>query len=166
MERLTCRRNEEGFKNANVLLRGKRFGPAFFPDKEDYKDYSDALERLAQYEDTGLSPEEYQMRKEDLRVLDLFKEQSSDAEEAIRIAEARRENRLVILPCKVGDAVYYINGYGIYKAKAATFRFNESGIRVYCERKFMGVIGFEGIYGKTVFLTREEAEAALKGATG
>lgn len=51
MERLTCRRNEEGFKNANVLLRGKRFGPAFFPDKQDYQDYSDVLERLAQYED-------------------------------------------------------------------------------------------------------------------
>lgn len=51
MERLTCRRNDAGFINANVLLRGKRFGPAFFPDKQDYKDYSDALERLAQYED-------------------------------------------------------------------------------------------------------------------
>lgn len=51
MERLTCRRNEEGFKNANVLLRGKRFGPAFFPDKEDYQDYSDALDKLAAYED-------------------------------------------------------------------------------------------------------------------
>ena len=56
-----------------------------------------------------------------------------------------------------------IDGGKSYKAKASTFRFNNSGVRVYCERNFMGRIGFEGIFGKTVFLTREEAEAAMDG---
>lgn len=76
---------------------------------------------------------------------------------------ADSEGRAVILPCKAGDTVYYIDGGKSYKAKASTFRFNESGVRIYCERNLMGYIGFEGIYGKTVFLTREEAEKALEG---
>ena len=112
--------------------------------------YLRLLDKLAAYEDTGLSPEEIKLNMDGL--------------DEYRKVEA--EGRLVILPCKVGDTVYYITGNGIYKAKAITFRFDESGIRVYCERKFMGLIGFEGIYGKTVFPTREEAEAALlKGET-
>lgn len=76
--------------------------------------------------------------------------------------DAEEQGRLLILPCKVGDVVYYVDGGKSYKAKASAFRFNESGVRVYCERNFMGRIGFEGIFGRTVFLTREEAEAALK----
>lgn len=77
--------------------------------------------------------------------------------------DAEEQGRLVILPCKVGDAVHYIDDGKSYKAKVSTFRFNNSGVRVYCERNFMGRIGFEGILGKTVFLTREEAQAELKG---
>ena len=76
--------------------------------------------------------------------------------------DAEEQGMLVRLPCKVGDTVYYIDGGKIYKAKASVFRINKSGVRVYCERRFMGHVGFDGIYGKTVFLTREEAEAALK----
>lgn len=77
------------------------------------------------------------------------------------LEDAEEQGRLIVLPCNVGDAVYYIDGEKSYKAKAVTFRINESGVRVYCERNFMGYIGFEGIYGKTVFLSREEAEKAL-----
>lgn len=63
-------------------------------------------EKLAAYENTGLEPEAIEKLKEDLHVLDLLKEQVSDAEESIRIAEARRDGRLIVLPCKVGDTVY------------------------------------------------------------
>lgn len=79
----------------------------------------------------------------------------------IALEEMEKQGRLVILPCKLGDTLYYIDGGKSYKAKAILFRVNQSGIRVYCERHFMGLVGFEGIYGKTVFLTREEAEAAI-----
>ena len=77
--------------------------------------------------------------------------------------DAEEQGRLVMLPCKVGDTVYYISAGKSYKAKASMFRVNKSGLRVYCERNYMGCVGFDGIYGKTVFLNREEAEAALKG---
>lgn len=135
MERLTSRNPLTGSEALNLSL-------------------TDLYMRLKSYEDA----------EEEGRLVSLPpKSQDLDFMRIFELITADGEERAIILPCKVGDAVYYINGYGIYKAKATTFRFNESGIRVYCERKFMGVIGFEGIYGKTVFLTREEAEAALKG---
>lgn len=49
MDRLTKRNNDLG--GLPVLVRGRALGPAFFSDERDYKDYADALERLAQYED-------------------------------------------------------------------------------------------------------------------
>lgn len=104
-----------------------------------------AIDRLAVYEDIGLEPEEIKLL---LYGLDEYRKYEA-------------KGRLVVLPCNVGDTVYYIDGHKSYKAKAHTFRFNESGVLVYCERNFMGCTGFEGIYGKTVFLTREEAEATL-----
>ena len=59
---------------------------------------------------------------------------------------AEDEGRLVVLPCKVGDIVYVIrqswNGWNIDKKK-----FSYAMI---------------GKVGKTVFLTREEAEKALE----
>lgn len=85
-------------------------------------------------------------------------------EKLAQYEDAEESGLLLRLPCKLGDTVYYIDGGKSYKAKASAFRFNESGIRVYCERNYMGYVGFEGIYGKTVFFTHEEAEKALKGA--
>ena len=62
-----------------------------------------------------------------------------------------REGRCVVLPCKVGDTVYYI---------ATT----KHGFRYVKFRPF-GVddfTWFNAHFGKTVFLTRAEAEAVLK----
>ena len=59
---------------------------------------------------------------------------------------AEEDGRLVVLPCKIGDIVYVIrqswNGWNIDKKK-----FSYAMI---------------GKVGKTVFLTREEAEKALE----
>ena len=63
---------------------------------------------------------------------------------------ADKEGRLVVLPCKVGDAVYVLrqswNGWNIDKKK-----FTYAMIGKVC---------------KTVFLAREEAEKALKEMEG
>ena len=131
------------------------------------------LHRLAAYEDTGLTPEE----------LDDFARQAS----AIRMAvgcktfedcyELASEGRLIVLPCKVGDTFYTLEKYcsdgqddGIKTRHwgsdcddfcctypcDAEIRVTEwkwaSPIRILQEQKRIG---------KTVFLTREEAEAAL-----
>lgn len=113
------------------------------------------IDKLARYEDA----------EEEGRWVALPpKTQDVDFMRIFELITADGEGRAIMLPCKVGDIVYYIDGGKSYKAKSAAFRINESGVRVYCERNFMGYIGFEGIYGKTVFLTCKEAEAALKGA--
>lgn len=84
------------------------------------------------------------------------------------------KSRIVELPCKVGDAVYYIKG-GYYrearfctvsrpcKVVEVSFKLDRKG-----EKVMEGFItdngtrySFKGI-GKTVFLTREEAEEALR----
>ena len=65
---------------------------------------------------------------------------------------AEEEGRLVVLPCKVGDAVYKI----IYQRD----NFDDQPYSIITTVNFK----YEMIdqIGKTVFLTREEAEKALK----
>lgn len=70
--------------------------------------------------------------------------------------EAEEQGRLLVLPCKVGDTVYSIH------------TLLSSGKKVIAEVRvdlfFIVLSVCEGRFGKTVFLTRPEAEAALKGA--
>ena len=116
--------------------------------------------RLAMYEDTGLTLAEYLMRKYEIHILDLFMEQSSDAEESVRIAEARRDGRLLILPCKTGDMVWRICGQRgkkhVAQRRVESIEYTASG-EIWIHSTVWDV------FGKNVFLTREEAEAALKG---
>lgn len=88
------------------------------------------------------------------------------------LAEADKDGRLVVLPCKVGDTVYMIE---------RIFDIDNGICDEICARKVIGhggnnlnklwLIGSGGIcnayifvseFGKTVFLTRAEAERALK----
>ena len=151
MERLTCRRNDDGFINANVLLRGKRLGPAFFPDKEDYQDYSDALERLAQYEDA-----------EEQRRMVVLPEPTPDIDymRILNLVMADAEDRVIVLPCKVGDIVYYRRGsYTIGDdVKRIVLDGMDNQVIIDHNHSFMF-----SHFGRTVWSSREEAEAALKG---
>ena len=115
-----------------------------------------AAKRLAAYENTGLEPEE---------IIEL---------------KARMEGRCVVLPCKIGDTLY------------ETIKHRNSGMVEIVERTVLSVEKFrdDGYikmqrwvpcrdtgdilkqrvdswakiedFGKTVFLTRKEAEAALR----
>ena len=80
------------------------------------------------------------------------------------IAEADKDRRLVMLPCKVGDTVYFaLIGRIIEKQVFSIVSFSNS-TRIYCG----GTSEYfrpEDI-GKTVFLTREEAEKALQEMEG
>ena len=92
------------------------------------------------------------------------------------LAEADKDGRVVVLPCKVGDTVYMIE---------RIFDIDNGVCDEICARKVIGyggnnlnklwLIGSGGIcnvsifvseFGKTVFLTREEAEKALKTKEG
>ena len=65
---------------------------------------------------------------------------------------AEDEGRLMMLPCKVGDFVYKI----IYQRD----NFDDRSYRIVTEVRFRPDM-IDDI-GKTIFLTREEAEKALK----
>ena len=155
MKRLTSRDGdgdafvEEGvLKTTTYTERDTAFGKRHVPYGDIY--YGNVIERLAQYED------------------------------------AEGQGRLVVLPCKVGDVIFgypfcwaeeTISELGILEWKAACIHYsiNKAGktratVRASVWKEHNGKkyayltkdIPF-GDFGKTVFLTREAAEAALKG---
>lgn len=83
------------------------------------------------------------------------------------IAEYLIENGAVALPCKVGNMVFCI-GTPCGGCKYFNEPLTEEGIEICkaCEKREIIECGFESDlineFGKTVFLTREEAEKALE----
>ena len=122
------------------------------------------VERLAAYEDTGLTPEEIKAPFTEDTMINLAAQALGVEPSHIReLAEADKDGRVVVLPCKVGDTVWRIVRDGnphitrdevrdMYFADDMTLCVELVGRRVIFTEKF----------GKTVFLTREEAERALE----
>ncbi len=114
-------------------------------------------ERLKAYEDTGLSPEKVSWMKEVVEAA--FDNDTSRIERAHNLHVADKEGRVIVLPCKVGDTVYFaLLGRIIEKQVFSIVSFSNS-TRIYCD----GTSEYfrpEDI-GKTFFLAREEAEKAL-----
>ena len=89
----------------------------------------------------------------------------------LELADSDRAGKLVMLPCKVGDTVYEPNKRGFISTyKVISIHLSTCSILVGWELIdgiYSNVNGFEAsALGKTIFLTREEAEAALKGGEG
>lgn len=134
MERLTPK-NRDDIQNYDAL---------------DEVSLLEKLYRLADYEDTGLTPE-------DLRNIGSCETIPIARERLLDILHAEEDGRLVVLPCKVGDTVYRV-----FSAK------NMDPVVVPCEIKTVGqaadLVGRIGKKGWLVstYLTREEAEEALR----
>ena len=88
------------------------------------------------------------------------------------------KSRFIELPCKVGDTVYLVDfEYGIYKCIVNDIQILSDNKPVYT-LYFYSQNGYEAAelewdidierdcFGKTVFLTKEEAEAKLKELNG
>lgn len=110
---------------------------------------ADFVDRLAAYEDTGLSPEKVSWMKEVVEAA--FDNDTSRIERAHNLHVADKEGRCVVLPCKVGDTVWRIK---------RTFETYPDKSKPYIEPDAFLLQDVFNI-GKTVFLTREEAEKAL-----
>ena len=130
-------------------------------------------DRCAAYEDTGLEPEEVLPKdKADeiaLKLMRLADLESFCSYTRLReLAEADKDGRVVVPPCKVGDRLYEVTGRKticVYKVKA--IRVELFGLFIewdivegFVWQSLAGINA--GEIGKTVFLTREEAEKALK----
>lgn len=136
-------------------------------------------ERLKAYEDTGLEPEAVETVKLALaakHMVDLETLNNTPISRLVELAEADKDGRCVVLPCKVGDTVYMIE---------RIFDIDNGVCDEICARKVIGyggnnlnklwLIGSGGIcnvsifvseFGKTVFFTREEAARAMQEMEG
>ena len=132
-----------------------------------------ALEKLAAYEDTELEPEEVRGIKIAYDEVQLPYEVVATGEDAARVIrwlEADDQGRLLVLPCKVGQEVYRLRpGYCDYRDKDMCIAYCD-GWDYACpdyeaEMELVSgrfVVSDYPNIGKTVFLNREEAEAALE----
>lgn len=110
-------------------------------------------ERLTAYEDTGLTPEQVKDMAEnaETRILTWFEAKYGfPVGKLMDFCEAEQQGRLVVLPCKVGTEVYKIS---------PRLNGNHEIVKTWFSLTYIKPYDF----GKTVFLTREEAEAALRG---
>lgn len=130
-------------------------------------DYVAVAHRLADYEDTGLSPEEI------VKMGMAYEDSKRYAARLEGRIKAYGEGRIVVLPCKVGDELwtniairgdryrlsdrpYHVKVVFIGLGPETTFFHVEySNGRIFPVDK--------GQFGKTVFRTKEEAEKALEG---
>ena len=103
----------------------------------------EAINRLAAYEDTGLTPEAVERYKEALSNI------TRSVGEGLQVINSlTADGQLVVLPCAIGTEVWRVN-FDKRRRPIEELRFD---------------VPLYYLFGKTVFLTREEAEAALKEA--
>ncbi len=141
MERLTTR----DIDGAPILLHDKG--------------YAALLDRLAAYEDL----------EEHGRLVEL-PEPTPDIDfvKIFNLIMADTESRLVVPPCKVGDTVYIIIDGKIYKGEVYHISYSDyygkvtSAVRAKIDFSTASVGASFEDFGKTAFLTRAAAEAALR----
>lgn len=131
----------------------------------EYIPLIDAVNSLSAYEDTGLEPEDLKKAFNETAILKLAAQALSTTPDHLRdLLQAEQDGRLVVLPCKAGSLIY------VGRKPAIITRFfgyvrERYFHAVFCDENKGIDIPFEEL-GKTVFLTREEAEAALAGKGG
>ena len=114
--------------------------------------------RLAAYEDTGLEPAMCANYK-------TFEDEAISKgvtfKRIIALMEADRTGRLVVQPCKMGDVLYRASPSGVVVHRVANVVYRGLTKRWYIDTIPNLMYASEEL-GKTVFLTREEAEKALE----
>lgn len=162
MERLTDKKEADAQRQA-YEKRLKNGYPRNIPEERFLK--------LALYEDTGLEPEEIKEWIEAGKELfferaDLYAEFGT-IDHIRELAQAEKDGRLIVWPCKVGDTVYEANKRGFVSTyKVISVHVSDCSVLIGWELIdgiYSNLNGFEvSELGKTVFLIRKEAEAALK----
>ena len=157
MERLTQR-----LRTGEVLMASE------YEEKYTEQEWISVLQdRLADYEETWLTPEEIDMDHEAAETLRQLC-RGYDLGRLEELAEADKDGRVAVLPCKVGDTLYETTG----RKTISEYRVKAIRVELFCvfieweiEKGFVwqSLTGItQNEIGKTVFLTCEEAEAALE----
>lgn len=164
--------------------------------------FDEAIERLADYEDAGLSPQACVKLREiedglsangfsisgmvdymqtvsaaldsadaiglldyTLEASETLQEQLALTHRMVELMRADKDGRLVVLPhCKLGDTVYWLHDKKITECRVYRIQENTKGVQIAIKSTVShGVFSVDDYFGKTIFLTREEAEKALEG---
>ena len=137
------------------------------PDACERKYEVQLYERLKDYEGTGLEPQKIEQMKARLPLhnwaqetpdkLSIFGATVAHIQELLK---AEHDGKLLLLPCKPGEKVYFLLFGNIFEKTVFSIVTFSGSARFYCA----GTSEYfrpEDI-DKTVFLTREAAEAALE----
>lgn len=87
---------------------------------------------------------------------------SEDKNFVEKIADYLIANGVIVPPCKVGDKIYQTDGVRIYESTINEITFTTH--HIICDTE--DIAFNEQAIGKIVFLTREEAQKALREAQG
>lgn len=126
---------------------------------------------LQQYLGTGMTPEQAANAKTIIE--SAFADDTSKAERIRKLLAADDEGCVVVLPCKVGDTIYFARANPILQYKVTGYEMGEASISQVRSKHVDKETGLTfnftfrpGSIGKTVFLSREEAEKALQKMEG
>ena len=122
--------------------------------------------RLKAYEDIGLTPEEIKAPFTEDTMINLAAQALGvDADRLRELAEADKDGRVVVQPCKVGDILYRVFAGEIFEHRVGSMKYfaiqGRWDIETY---PFCPCV--ESSIGKTIFLTHKEAEKALQEMEG
>lgn len=123
--------------------------------------------RLKAYEDTGLTPEEIKDSFTPTTAIIMAGQVLGVHPCRLReLAEADKDGRVVVLPCKVGQRVFALMDMDKHISECEVKRIGMGNKIGFIGLEPIGARGREyGValkgFGKTVFLTRDEAEKAL-----
>lgn len=122
-------------------------------------------ERLKQYEDTKRTPEQIEALEAAIigkAVAQITEFEGLPIARLRELAVADQEGRVIVLPCKRGDELWTYCNYPVKRV----YSFTVSDVSTLNGRTVLNTLGLVTIrpedIGKTVFLTREEAEKALQ----
>lgn len=132
------------------------------------------LVRLAEYEDTGLYPESVEALKLSMMgkaISEITEFDGLPIDRLRELAEADKDGRVIVLPCKPGAEVWVTRHDKVWPMYfvAPTLSAVCPDMQVHCQKDtcaggpckaYFGTDARE--FGKTVFLSREEAEKALE----
>ncbi len=138
----------------------------------------DICAKLADYEDIGLEPSEFEAMKTAMigKSISEIKEFDGVSIDHLReLVKAEKEGKIIVFPCNVGQSVYFYQKYFREICPATIVSIEVNGHTPTCPlwiriEYTSTVIGkHEYLFrsdielGKTIFLTREEVEVALGG---
>lgn len=151
----------------NVLINGPTsngFGKDIFR-----KMARDLYGRLKAYEDTGMYPESVEALKLSMMgkaISEITEFNGLPIDRLRELAEADKDGRVVVLPCKVGDGLWTFCSHPVEQVYSFTVTdISTLNGRTLLNTSRCGVMDARDV-GKTVFLTREEAKKALQEMEG